>query len=225
MRNKNQLFLRRVHLREDIKTGFIMRTRFLLIAAVLFCPIYGNAQKLEFKKTLDNGYVIKTTAERITTQWQPTIHYSLLFERSNDETNKSLLNDYSLIISVESTKNNLHFEKGSRLLLKTSSGDIIQLENAIDDSDIYVYDQEGYSSTISRRVWIKDETYLYSLKFPISEIGLDSIITNGIATLRIQTSANNIECVYPQDKIEKTKSLFLRMKEIIITSLDPSIGF
>lgn len=184
-----------------------------------------SAQEIKVKKITDNFVQILTTSEKVVASWQPTIEYSLMFkaDRKNGETNKD--GQYSILINVQSTKDDLHFAKDSKVLIKTSTDETILGTNPNDDSGIQSFAFDGRSYNISRRSWIKNETYEYNIQYPISEADLDRIIETGIKSIRIQTSANNIDCDYQTTKIEQIKVAVGKMKTLIIESINPRSTF
>lgn len=184
-----------------------------------------SAQEIKVKKITDDFVQIITTSEKVVASWQPTIEYSLMFkaDRKNGETNKD--GQYSILISVQSTKDDLHFAKDNKVLIKTSTDETIQCTNPNDDSYIPSFTFEGWSDNISIRSWIKIGTYAYNIQYLISEADLDKIIETGIKSIRIQTSANNIDCDYQTTKTDQIKVAVGKMKTLIIESINPRSTF
>lgn len=197
-----------------------MRSRLFLSFILTLMTVLSFAQGLESKKITEEGVTLLLRPIHITSKWQPTIDYILLFHKKIDGDKC-----YSLILRVETPKQGLAFQKGMMLLIKTSSGHVIQLKNASGDDGIDVYRSDGGLSYIKRDYYYGKDLYLYSILYTISEDEFGQLAAEGISSLRLQTSANDINCEYPLDKTQKLAAFFSSAMSTIEDALNPRLSF
>ncbi len=193
-----------------------------IILAILlpffFCEM--NAQDVFSKKRIDGDVIIMTKPLKVSLPWQPTIEYRLFCRTDNQ-----MINHYSLILSVESGNGNLVFEKGSRLLIQTESGTTIHLINNRGEGGIPFYDTSGIGSWISRRVLKANTMNVYSIEYTADENDIERLTKEGISSLRIETSADNINCNYNHTKSQLIQDYLISSCQNIYDSLNPEASF
>lgn len=197
---------------------------FTAVLVWLICSTCAWSQELLFKKRTETSIILGTTPLRVAAAWQPTVEYSLLVVA--EESEGEIVRHSSIILSVETSKKNLHFEKGALLLLKTEDEEEIQLENAMTDASIHIYDWKGYNAYIPpSKHSTKNTLIVYTNRYEIPEEALDCIRKNGIKQLRIQTSADNINCLHTNEKTQLIKSYFSKAGAIVDDGLNPQLSF
>ncbi len=179
-----------------------------------------NAQDVFSKKRIDGDVIITTKPLKVSLPWQPTIEYRLICRTDNQMTNH-----YSLILSVESGNGNLVFEKGSRLLIQTESGTTIHLKNNRGPGDVPYYDTDGWYRLISFRMQKSNTMYVYSIEYTADENDIERLTKEGISSMRIETSADNINCNYNQTKSQLIQEYFISSRHNIYDSLNPEASF
>lgn len=145
--------------------------------------------------------------------------------QDNNQTNSTPATQYSVLLSVHSAKNDLVIEKGAKLLLRIGDGETMVLENQ-SGRGYSIYNRLGYYSFVLQSSYLsKESCYSYNIKYDLSAEDLDRIIKYGISSLRVQTSANNINCEHTPEKTEEIKEYFSKAKDAIEISLNPRLTF
>lgn len=198
--------------------------KYIIIVCLLLCGTL-SAQDIRFKKIESDGHIIIASQPfTVSSPWQPTVEYSLLFI-SNDYTATKLSDgDVFLLLSVSVAKDNLLFEKGSKLLIKTGSDEVFNVVSELGRESIRLYDSEGYYTYILQSVRSGAKTK-YNIQYTIGEDVLHAVTTSGIHSLRIQTSANNIDCEHTPEMTKSVQAYFQKAIITIEDSLNPRQSF
>lgn len=189
-----------------------------ILLPFIFCEM--NAQDIFSKKRIDGDVIITTKPLKVSLPWQPTIEYRLICRTDNQ-----MINHYSLLLSVENGNGNLVFEKGSRLLIQTESGTTINLKNDRGYAAIPIYDAEGRLITIACWVQQYNTMHVYTIEYTADEKDIELLTKEGISSLRIETSANNINCSYNHAKSHFIQEYLNTCRHIIYDSLNPEVSF
>lgn len=97
------------------------------------------------------------------------------------------------------------------------------LDNAI--KEYTSIGSSGYSYTLGSYRTIEGRYYLYAIQYPITLGQLETLAKEGITRLRIQTSANNIDCIYTEENTTRIREYYSKAIQLIVESLDPYLTF
>lgn len=197
-----------------------MRQKLFISVILILVSALSFAQGLVSKKITDEGVTLLYKPIHITSKWQPTIDYILLVQKKNDGAIS-----YSIVCRIESTKQNLSFDRGMKLLIKTGKEKVLQLENVSGEDGISYYDACGNHRHFLRCDYSGKGIYIYSVLYAIQEHELNQLANEGITSLRFQTSANDINCDYPIEKTQKLSVYFSSAINSIEEAIDPRMSF
>ena len=183
--------------------------RFLLFALSLALTIsaYAQSPHIEFRKVLNNGdgLCIKTKAASIKEKGQQEIGVSLMYETAMKENPE--MSGYSLFITFLSYRDDWVVPLDGKLLIRTSSGKVITLQQTVPNGITYYDPETGYeNNSYIRSAYDHYDQYRNSNvyrkfgKYPINDEDLKSIIDEGIIKIRMETTGSSIECEYPAEE-------------------------
>lgn len=171
--------------------------RHLIFSLLTICSMTSHAQQIAIDKTDADGLrTISTSLEVCRNATDKTVFsFGLTAYISS-------LSSYSLNLKVTSPTP-IKIMRGSALSIKTFRGTTLQLQNLIDvDGSVRdVHNINGYVFS----------DYSACPSFSITSEELNTIISEGLATLHIQTTTSDIDKVYKKDKASKILSSDLRL--------------
>lgn len=176
----------------------------MFIALTVSALAQNNFNFLEYHKILDNGekVSIKTKTALIREKGQPEIGISLMYETAMKENPE--MSGYSLFVTFLSYRDDWVFPLDGKLLMRTTSGKVISLQQTLSNR-ITLYDPEtGYENN-TYHLSASDHydqsrgsiVYRKVGKYPIIDEDLRSIIEEGIIKVRLETTGDSVECQYP----------------------------
>lgn len=185
-----------------------MKRLFLVsISIALTISAVAQSQFIEFRKVLNNGdgLSVKTKAALIKERGQQEIGISLMYETAMKE--KPEMSGYSLFITFLSYRDDWVVPLDGKLLIRTSSGKVISLQQTIADGITYYDPNTGYENNSYLRSaydhydqYRSSKVYRKFGKYPIDEEDLKSIIDDGIIKIRLETTGSSFECEYPVEE-------------------------
>ena len=204
--------------------------RLIIITAIMAftTSAFAQSQYIEYRKILDNGekISIKTKAANIKEKGQHEIGISIMYETAMKE--NPAMSGHSLFITFLTDREDWQVPFGGKLLIRTSSGQVISLKQTTQDG-ITLYDSEtGYENkTYLRSAYdhfdrFKNRNiYLIFGKYPIGNAELRSIIEEGVIKIRLETTGDNIECEYPVTEYIRVNAKEVTNNNIVSYTLSP----
>lgn len=169
----------------------------LILSLITFCSLTAYSQQIVIDKTDPDGLrTIATSLEVCRNSTDNTVFsFGLTAYISS-------LTSYSLNLRV-TTLTPIHILRGAALSIQTFKGTTLQLQNLI-DADGSVRDVHNINGYV-----FSDYSALPS--FSITREQLDTITSEGIAHLNIQTTTSDIDKAYKKDKASKILTSDLRL--------------
>ena len=185
-----------------------MKRFFMLITLLaLTSSVFAQSQYIEYRKVLDNGdkLSLKTKAAAIKEKGQQELGISLMYETAMKENPE--MRGFSLFITFLSYRDDWVVPLDGKLLIRTSSGKVISLQQTVPNG-ITLFDPEsGYeNNTYLRSAYDHYDQYRNSNvyrkfgKYPINDEDLKSIIDEGAIKIRLETTGLSVECEYPAEE-------------------------
>lgn len=171
--------------------------RHLFFSILTICSMTAHAQQIAIDKTDTDGLrTISTSLEVCRNTTDKTVFSFGLTSYISSATS------YTLNLKVTSPTP-IKIVRGSALSIKTFKGTTLQLQNLIDaDGSIRdIHNVNGYVFS----------DYSAMPSFSITREQLDTIISEGISNLHIQTTTSDVDKVYKKDRASKILASDLRL--------------
>lgn len=200
----------------------------LIIACLFFAVSFSiNAQDIEFRYILEpDGLSVMTTTQDVFSFSAKPLEYALQFEESSVEVQNL---GYTLHIYFAVDDRKLYVPKGGKLLIKTTKDEVLNLEDC--GTDYFIgYNSESGNYKIMERQYryydtsFKRNRYKVHGKYVISEDELRTLMTDGVAKIRIETTGEPIQCEYKPSKTNKTASVIQKLYNVLIRNIDLYYG-
>lgn len=200
--------------------------RFIIASLLCVVSVSINAQTIKFRHILEpDGLSVMTTKMSVYSWGEKTLDYALQFEQSA-ENNQNW--GYTLHIYFFVDTQDKYVPKGGKLLIRTTKDEVLNLQDCGTDHFIE-YDSElngirtegRTSSDLDLNLNVR---YIAHGKYIISEEDLQTLMTDGVIKIRIETTKDPIQCEYKPGKKNKTAEALQQLYNVLIPNIDLYYG-
>lgn len=200
--------------------------RFILAFFLCAVSVSINAQSIKFRHILEpDGLSVMTTKMSVSSWGEKTLDYALQFEQSpKDNQNWG----YTLHIYFTVVNPDEYVPKGGKLLIRTTKDEVLNLQDCGTDYFIEYNSESNFEDIQKRTSSYLDENirqrFIAHGKYIITEEELQTLMSDGVIKIRIETTKDPIQCEYKPGKTNKTAEALQKLYNALITNIDLYYG-
>lgn len=215
--------------------------KIIILISLLFLAINLPAQKIYYRTITEEGLRMRTDFRSLQSKGQKQLDLALQYEDYSNEDNDHR-SGYYLIIRFLDTDESLNVPQGGKVLIKTTTGTVIESEQLIDlrGSLKEIDPRNGLRETCLHHCYSHHNEYVGQVyqttsKYYLTEEQIKALVDEGIVKIRIQTTGESLECVYPtsefikvgreRSEVNKAANLLQSLYTVLLNNIDPYTTF
>ena len=200
--------------------------RFIIAYLLCVVSVSINAQTIKFRHILEpDGLSVMTTKKSVSTWGVKTLDYALQFEQSSEDNQNW---GYTLHIYFIADTQDQYVPKGGKLLIRTTKDEVLNLQDCGTDHFIEYGLRVNTFDRQERTSFYFDEyakqRFIAHGKYIITEEELQTLMSDGVIKIRIETTQDPIQCEYKPGKTNKTAEARQKLYNVLIPNIDLYYG-